>query len=106
MSLVEYLHTSIRKQSMSPSIDRTKLFGRLDDFTNTMENQKLLVNPECKRNRPCGLCVSEVITILVLFHFSHFRTFKHFYQFCLRYNRADFPGCRPTLASWSGSALR
>ncbi|HVK54034.1 MAG TPA: transposase [Burkholderiales bacterium] len=73
-------------------MDRTKLFGRLDDFTNTMENQKLLVNPECKRNRPCGLCVSEVITILVLFHFSHFRTFKHFYQFCLRYYRADFPG--------------
>jgi hypothetical protein len=33
------------------------------------------------------------MTILVLFHFSHFRTFKHFYLFCLKpYYRSHFPG--------------
>ena len=78
---------------MGPSIDPTALFCQLDDFVAASKNQQLLANPERQRNRPCGLSVSEVMTILVLFHFSHFRTFKHFYLFCLKpYYRADFPG--------------
>lgn len=92
---------------MSPSIDRTQLFCQLDDFTNAQKNQKLLANPDRKRNRPCSLCVSEVMTILVLFHLSHFRTFKHFYLFCLRYYRAEFPGLPsyPRFVEQIGSGL-
>jgi Transposase DDE domain len=40
-----------------------------------------------------SLSLSEVMTILVLFHASHYRTFKHFYQNqMLTQGRADFPG--------------
>jgi hypothetical protein len=96
LALPECRHTSTRKQSISPSIDRTKLFRQLDDFAKATENQKLLANPERQRNQPCGLCVSEVMTILALFHFSHFRTFKRFrlfrLQIQLQYYRTDFPG--------------
>jgi hypothetical protein len=78
---------------MGPSIDPTALFCQLDDFVAASKNQPLLANPERQRNRPCGLCVSEVMTILALFHFSHFRTFKPFRLFCLKpYYRVDFPG--------------
>ncbi|QKJ29474.1 IS982 family transposase [Mucilaginibacter mali] len=31
------------------------------------------------RNKPCGLSQSEVITILICFHLSDYRTLKHFY---------------------------
>lgn len=77
---------------MSPSIDLTEVFCRFDDFISRPEIQRQLINPDRKRNRPSALCVSEVMTILVFFHFSHFRTFKHFYLFCLKpYCRVDFP---------------
>ena len=48
------------------------------------------------------------MTILVFFHFSHFRTFKHFYFFCLKpYCRMDFPGLPSysRLVELLGSAL-
>ncbi len=52
-----------------------------------------MVNPDRQRNRRSSLCVSEMMIILVLFHFSHFRTFKHFYLCCLKpCCRVDFPG--------------
>src|SRR5438309_2149868 len=93
---------------MSPSIDLTELFCHFDDFVSRPESQRQLINSDRKRNRPSALCVSEVMTLLVLFHFSHFRTFKHFYLFCLKpYCRVDFPGLPSysRLVELIGSAL-
>lgn len=93
---------------MPPSIDLTELFCHFDDFVSRPEIQRQLSNPDRKRNRPAALCVSEMMTILVLFHFSHFRTFKHFYLGCLKpYCRADFPGLPSysRLVELIGSAL-
>lgn len=63
-----------------------EIFCFIDDFCKCFQrhNQgRLLANPKRKRNKPCRLTISEIMTILVLFQFSHYRTFKDFYLFCL-----------------------
>jgi Transposase DDE domain len=45
------------------------------------------------RSRGNSLTLSEIMTILVWFHVSHYRTFKHFYgDHMLLQRRAEFPG--------------
>ena len=45
------------------------------------------------RNKPCGLSQSEVITILICFHLSAYRTLKHFYcDYVCVHLRREFPG--------------
>lgn len=59
-----------------------EIFCLIDDFCKyfyTVVDQKALQNPQKKRNRPHTMTLSEVMTILVLFHLSHYRTFKDFY---------------------------
>jgi hypothetical protein len=54
----------------------------MDDFCQTFEPDfkgKLLEDGTTKRNKPSSLALSEVMTIIVLFHFSGYRTFKHYY---------------------------
>ncbi|MGC0371934.1 MAG: hypothetical protein DGJ47_000635 [Rickettsiaceae bacterium] len=57
------------------------------------ENQKnLLPNKNRQRNRACRMSHSEIMTILVLFHMSHYRTFKDYYHECIiRYLKLYFP---------------
>ncbi len=46
-----------------------------------------------QRQRRGELCLSEVMTIVVGFHLSGYRTFKHYYLGqMLRYQRSYFPG--------------
>jgi transposase len=46
-----------------------------------------------QRHRTSSLALSEVMTILVWFHASHYRTFKHYYfDSVLPGKRAEFPG--------------
>jgi len=45
----------------------------------------------------CSLSMSEIMTILILFHQSNFRTFKYFYFSLLKNHIKDFP----TLPSYS-----
>jgi transposase len=46
-----------------------------------------------KRGPKCGLTASEIMTILIYFHMSHYRNFKHFYlEHVQRYLRPEFPG--------------
>jgi len=46
----------------------------------------------CRPNRKASLSTSEVMTILILFHVSNHRTFKHFYLSHVRPNmRGEFP---------------
>ena len=39
------------------------------------------------RKRPCTMSRSEIMTILVCFHFNQFRNFKHYYPFYVREDR-------------------
>lgn len=62
-----------------------ELFCRVDDFTKQFKDlctQKSLSYQKKKiRNRSCRTSLSEVLAILLLFHRSNYRTFKHFYLF-------------------------
>lgn len=60
----------------------TELFCNVDDFCNVFMadwNKKLIESNEKKRNRSSKLSVSEMMTILILFHQKGFRNFKTFY---------------------------
>lgn len=63
-------------------IDIVQLFCEMDDFCQSFEpdfKHKLLEDGTIHRNKPSSLALSEVMTIIVLFHFSGYRTFKHYY---------------------------
>ena len=79
------------------------LFCEVDDFFLASEAHlapRCLSNedPPETRGRPRRLHPSEVMTLLIAFHQSGYRTFKHFYEkhVCV-YWRAEFP----TLVSYS-----
>ena len=70
----------------------TEIFCLVDEFCKEYDQvvQKyLLANPS---KRPSIMSKTEVITIMILFHLSGFRTFKHFYCFYVqKHMKADFP---------------
>ena len=71
------------------------LFSDIDDFCNMFEpqfNQLLLASGSRKRPKESSLCLSEVMTILVHFHSSQYRTFKDYYtrEVC-QHLRDEFP---------------
>jgi hypothetical protein len=77
----------------------TKLFCEIDDFYRTFKqsipNHLLTASPRINfpwTASPCTLSPSEMMTLVVAFHLSNYRTFKHFYQHVQRYWRAEFPG--------------
>ncbi len=72
------------------------LFCQIDDFYLHSEKQMALQDPDLdkpeRRGRPRSLHPSEVMTILVNFHHSGYRSFKHYYQkHVCRYLRWAFP---------------
>jgi hypothetical protein len=59
-----------------------ELFCHVDDFCQSFEpkwHAHSLVTGSKRRNRARDLALSEIMTILILFHQSHYRTFKAFY---------------------------
>ena len=63
-----------------------EIFCDIDDFCKHWlkgASVYLLPNPDRKRKRSCRLSLSEVMTITILFHLSHYRTFKDYYQDCV-----------------------
>jgi hypothetical protein len=60
------------------------------------EFKKLQILPDDgkkRRNRSCEMSGSEIMTVLMLFHFGTFRNFKHYYLHYIGiYRRKDFPG--------------
>ena len=76
-------------------MDWTTLFCDVDDFCQVFEpiwHSRLLPAGQCKRGRKSGLSASEIMTILIAFHSSHYRNFKHFYLMLLQQHNTDFPG--------------
>jgi hypothetical protein len=70
----------IRFAARSSLVDILPLFCDIDDFCLLFEplwQQRLLETRH--RNRPSALCLSEVMTIIVLFHASSYRNFKAYY---------------------------
>lgn len=72
-----------------------EIFCEIDDFCKEFyQNQTKYVLPNInrQRNRCCRMSSSEIMTILVLFHLSHYRTFKDFYYECvIKYLKCYFP---------------
>ncbi len=72
------------------------IFCAIGDFCKGFEprwKQHLLESSLKRRHRQGALCLSEVMTIMVGFHLSGYRTFKHYYlNYVLRYQRGYFPG--------------
>ena len=74
----------------------TDIFCQIDDFCNTLDaytQDYMLTGPmKGKRGPSCGLAVSEIMTILLMFQSSRMRDFKNFYIGLLyRYYKGYFP---------------
>jgi hypothetical protein len=75
-------------------MDWETLFCDVDDFcrrTESLLRQRMLTRGHRRRRRAGRLTSSEVMTILIAFHRSDFRTFKHFYLMLTERHRAEFP---------------
>ena len=78
-----------------------ELFCAVDDFCHAFEPkwyQHCLTSGDKQRRRRRELALSEIMTILILFHQSHYRTFKAFYtdHVCVHLD-SEFP----TLVSYT-----
>lgn len=76
-------------------MDLLETFCDIDDFCKQFEpewKQHLLEASEIKRDRKAKLCLSEVMTIIITFHSSSYRTFKHYYtKYVAKHLLRDFP---------------
>lgn len=60
----------------------TELFCHVDDFRQVFLPHwelHLLASGKKQRQRPRSLTISEIMTILIAFHQSHYRDFKAYY---------------------------
>jgi hypothetical protein len=75
--------------------DILPLFCDIDDFCQVFEpelKRRLFADGSKQRHRQATLCLSEVMTIIVWFHASAYRTFKDYYtREVLRHLRWAFP---------------
>ena len=73
-----------------------ELFCDVDDFCQLFEpvwSQQQLTSGEKKRQRARSLTISEIMTILIAFHQSHYRDFKAYYREQVSKNwHKEFPG--------------
>lgn len=75
-------------------MDLTALYCNVDDFWKSFKQEwdnHLIDNGKTKRGPESRLTVSEMMTIVILFHQSNYRTFKHFYEYVCKYLKRDFP---------------
>ena len=76
-------------------IPLVEIYCLIDDFCKEFQQVNtahILPNPDRKRNKECALSMSEIMTIVVMFHLSHYRTFKDFYISCILFQyKNDFP---------------
>jgi transposase len=75
-------------------VDWVVLFCDVDDFCFVAElllRQRQLEDSQRRRNRKRRMTASEIMTILIAFHQSNSRTFKHFYLTLGTFHRKEFP---------------
>jgi hypothetical protein len=72
------------------------LFCNVDDFCKAflpIWHQQLITSGKRQRQRARSLTISEIMTILIVFHQSHYRDFKAYYvEQVLMHWRSEFPG--------------
>lgn len=73
-----------------PSRPFDKQYDAQYDVLQTCHFPRIELNTR-KRQRARRLTNSEILTILITFHSSDFRTFKHYYLMLMHRHRADFP---------------
>ena len=78
-----------------------EIFCEIDDYCKAFFpafERGLLPAPGAKRQRAIAMSAGEIMTILVLFHLSHYRDFKNFYLDCVMRQMRD---CFPKLLSYN-----
>lgn len=74
--------------------DITELYIFIDDFCKiyTEYEKKKLLPSQKQRNRNCAMSLSEIMTVMIMYHTSHAKNFKYFYKTCIEYiHKDDFP---------------
>jgi hypothetical protein len=73
----------------------TEIYVDVDDFCKahrTLLQKALVLTGGCSKNYPCQLTLSEVMTILIGYHLSPYKTFKGYYHdYIANERRRDFP---------------
>ena len=73
-----------------------ELFCAVDDFCQQFLpsfQAQMVACGQCQRHRARSLSISEIMTLLILFHQSHYRDFKAFYtQYVCVHLHSEFPG--------------
>ena len=75
-------------------MDFTALFVDVDDSWKRFRPEyesRLIADGTRRRRREGKLSVSEIMTLLIAFQISNYRTFKHFYLHVQRHHRDAFP---------------
>ena len=75
-------------------MDWVALFCSVDDFCQQFEpamHARVLHDGSRKRRRKCRLALSEMLTIVIAFHLSHFRDFKSFLRASVRKPASGLP---------------
>lgn len=85
----------------------TEIFCIADDFCKEFESEidkiGLPNDAKCKhRLRKWRMSKSEIITIMICFHFNSYRNFQHYYMFFVKEHLADmFLISYPIIVFWS-----
>ncbi len=71
--------------------DITELYIFIDDFCKiyTEYEKKKLLPSQKQRNRNCAMSLSEIMTVMIMYHTSHAKNFKYFYKTCIEYIHKD-----------------
>lgn len=72
----------------------TRIFCKVDDFCEEFEpwlKSRMIESGDRKRQRSSLLSLSEIMTILVAFQSSGYRTLKHFYLYLVKSKKSLFP---------------
>lgn len=76
-------------------INVVELFCNIHDFWKNFDKlwkERLLTEGKSEPKRHPGLCPSEIMTLVILFHIIGYRNFKTFYNgYVMHYLRQDFP---------------
>lgn len=83
----------------------TEIFCDIDDFCKNYLKRTtmyLLPNPARIRERELQMSVSEMMTVIVLFQMSHYRTFKDFYQECVLKGLKNYFPCALSYSRFVG----
>jgi hypothetical protein len=81
-----------------------EIFCLVDDDCEAYERaevRQVLGEAKGKRGRKCGMVASEIITIVLGFHQSHYRTFKDYYLAKVAQGEQAWKNAFPGLVSYS-----